>query len=393
MGDAKAKRSQRRSPRGGRAAVVALHRAVRAVSPRIPALAHKRSLFRHPYIVHDVVQYRAAAIALAELESTLWRNYAARRLNWLGEPRETLLVQAMADWRGLFSPDGTPYRSLNRTLMNLPSEVPPELVCQLNQVRLERPFTNALELTALLLVVSNRKAGGALAGLRNRVGIFQRATEADIRDAVARVAACSDRPLLPQRLEDLRFALRFLGDYPRPCGHNPRVFVRSAIRWHRDAAQREALRWTAALGGPDAPTARPVLPLPRIPGITFLSTVGAVVEEGRQMRHCIGSYAGDAVRGACFLFHVEHGDETASIEIDARGDIDQACGPRNVENEAAIWGRRQLTTWAAALRRRTRTQPTRVRVRAGARAKSAASLRQRGRPALDGDAGFRQSLD
>lgn len=373
--EAKAKRSQRPARSGGSAAVIALHRAVRAVSPRVPPLAHKKSVYHHPYIVRDVVHYRAAAIAFANLECALWRNYAARHLGRLGEPSESLLVQAMADWRGLFSPDGAPYRSLNRTLMNLPPGVPPDLVCCLNQVRLERPFTRPLELTALLLVVSNRKADGSLAGLRNRVGIFQRATETDIRDAVARVAACSGRPLLPGRIEDLRFALRFLGDYPGPCGHNLSAFVQSAIRWHRDAARRDALRLTHALGGPDAPTARPALPLPRIPGITFLSTVGAVIEEGRRMRHCIGSYARDAVRGACFLFHVEHGGETASIKIDARGEIGQACGPQNVENDAAVWGRRQLTTWAVALRRLTRIHPARVRVGAEARLRSAASAR------------------
>lgn len=338
----------------GARSCAAVRDALHAVARRVPPLANTPALYRDPYISRDVTRYRAAAIALAYLESTLWRNYCTRHLHWYGTPSEEILVQAMADWRGLFSPDGRSYRSLNRTLMNLPIAVPAELVCHLNQIRLERPITGPLELTVLLLVVSNRKAGGALGGLANRTQLFQHATEAQIEDALARIAASTGRTLCAQRLDDVRFALRFLADFPEPCGDNLTRFAQRAIRWHRDAPQREARQGADALGGADMPTAEPSVALPDIPGIAFLATVGAVIAEGQRMQHCIGSYAREAMHGKCFLFHVDYQGETASIEVDARGMIGQCCGPQNTENTAATWGRRQLETWAARLRQRQR---------------------------------------
>nr|WP_286178136.1 PcfJ domain-containing protein [Rhodopirellula sp. JC639] len=94
------------------------------------------------------------------------------------------------------------------------------------------------------------------------------------------------------------------------------------------------------------PTRQPPIPLPNVPGVQFLSNVGDVLSEGNRMQHCIGGYAGRAVLGHCFLFHVDHAGESASVEIDQTGRIRQACGPKNQSNQATKYATRVLATWA-----------------------------------------------
>jgi len=60
------------------------------------------------------------------------------------------------------------------------------------------------------------------------------------------------------------------------------------------------------MGWPDTPTARPSIPLPAIEGVTLLGTVGEVFDESRRMKHCIASYAADAVAGRSYLFHIDY---------------------------------------------------------------------------------------
>ena len=68
------------------------------------------------------------------------------------------------------------------------------------------------------------------------------------------------------------------------------------------------------------------------------------------MNNCIASYAESAVAGRCYLFHVTHDGEEASVEIDPRGRVRQAEGPANTENRASRWAARQLAAWANGLR-------------------------------------------
>ena len=63
------------------------------------------------------------------------------------------------------------------------------------------------------------------------------------------------------------------------------------------------------------------------------------------MRHCIASYAKRTVGGWAFLFHVEYGGESASVEVDPWEIVRQARGPRNCWNTAAEWGTKELARW------------------------------------------------
>jgi len=104
---------------------------------------------------------------------------------------------------------------------------------------------------------------------------------------------------------------------------------------------------------------RPPIPLPAVPGVTFLATVGAIVEEGERMGHCIATRAEDALRGRCFLFHIDHQGQRASVEVSAKGEIAQAQGPHNTDNTAAWWGARQLRGWGAQFSGRNIQRPRR----------------------------------
>jgi hypothetical protein len=341
---------------------------VAPLAPAPPQLLCSEAMHRDAFVVSDVLAYPAAAIALAFVETALrpadlfWDAVTAKG--------EAALLEAIRNWRGLFSPDGRPYRSLDRTLMQLPAGVPPDLLCELRHVRLERPVVDRLELTTLLLAhrVYRRAANAEVAATHLRAIACARAPE--IVAAVRRTAAAVARRLAPGRIADLEFVLRLLADYPRPGGRRLAALVERALRWHRVAPDvREELQ---AAGGLSAPTVRPPVPLPGDPRIAFLDTMEAVVREGERMRHCVATYARAAARGECFLFHVRHRGAEATVEVGANGVVLQASGPCNQDNAAARWGRRRLAAWGAALlpapvrRRRAREAEARRRRRARA---------------------------
>ncbi len=317
------------------------------IAGRVPALAQEAALYREPYILKDVLAYRAAAIAFAYLQSEQW--HPVLPTGNISDLSAADLLSAMSNWRGLFSPDGKPYGSLNRTLMNLPRDVPPELVCQLSKIRLERPVVNWLELTTLMLYVSTADAAPPEAA-PNRFRMFHHATAAEITDAIRRIGTDTNRELHPRQPEDLRFAIRYLCDYPEPYHGTLGGLVDRVIRWHRQAHERQRLeRQVMQLGGYHQPTVPPLIPLPSLPGVRFLGTVGEIAEEGQRMGHCIATRAEDALHGRCYLFHIDHQGERASVEVSPQGKIVDAEGPHNTNNAAVWWGATQLRSWAAGL--------------------------------------------
>ena len=314
--------------------------------------AHWLTYARHPYLLRDVANHRAAAIALVDLEG-----------GFAGSPRRpeqrlpaAEIARAMAEWRGRFSPDGRAYRSLDRTLMNLPA-LPARLVTELCRVRLEQPVTEALPLQALLLFAAHAEQSRNAAVRASRLHLLQRCSALEVQAAVALVAAATRRRLCADRCDDLRLALDYIADCPEVYQGRLPGLARRAIRWHQDAHLRVRRSEVDRLGGRDAPTARPPIDLPGDPRIQFLATVGAVVQEGERMQHCIAHYAGRAVAGVCFLFHVDFEGEMATFEVSREGEIRQGSGPRNARNQAVAWGHLELQVWATPLRPLPRAAP------------------------------------
>lgn len=335
--------------------VVAVQHAVFLATHDHTDLAEHEALYREPYIVRDVLNYRAAAIALYRVGADLWPEGIAvppKAFEARMSPPPEERIHALRNWRGLFSPSGAPYRSLDRTLMNLPSAIPVYLTCYLRSVKLERPIVSPLVLKAVLYRVANAcdsigRAPSVVAA--NQIRILQHATEDELRGAVAHVAVYTGSPLNNNR--HVRQLVQLISDYPEP--HHGRLggLLKKAIRWDKCRYCNPQILQEVLdeLDGAATPTARPPIPPPAVPGITFLSTVGEIIEEGVRMRHCIAEEASSAVDGHSHFFHIERHGELASIEVDSDGEVTQASGPRNCQNGATRWGAMWLRIWGRKL--------------------------------------------
>lgn len=214
--------------------VLAVQRAVLAATRGDAALARRPALYEDRWLVRDVVAHPAAAIAVRHAWQLTGGLDAAGQL------------ARLRDWKGLFSDIGECYRSLNRTLMNLPPRVPSRLVCELRHVHLERPLRDRLELLAVALYAQAR---------RERAGVFTRGADhsravmhagaARLREALARLAGHLGRPLDERRPGDVRELMRLLADYPERHAGDVVELTERAIR-RELAARREP---AASAGG------------------------------------------------------------------------------------------------------------------------------------------------
>jgi hypothetical protein len=339
----------------------------------------------------DVRRYRAAAAALVmgpELaERAVWAELQASAeftaattmaeraglqiaLNPVGQPpgsnpTRACLERLARGWMGLFSPDGTPYPALARTLMNLPGGVPPKTLGRLAGIRLARPVTDRAVLLAVLTAPCALRGTLGMPpwahdGTRGDDGqltrMLQHATREQVCHAVQIAGAAMHRPLSARRVADIADAMSWACDYPGEHRGTVVGLARKSARWHRDKMQAEAAKAIEQLGG-DRKTTVPAVPLPGAEGVEFLATVARVADEGAQMNHCAASYAQAAVAGRCYLFHVEHSGEHATAEVSPRGKVSQVRGPGNQDNGASRYGRRVLARWGRQLRDTTAEPP------------------------------------
>jgi hypothetical protein len=292
----------------------------------VPRVVKSPDFYACPHVVHDVITYRAAAIACLLAGS----------------------VDDLACWQGLFCPTGRPNGSLRRTLMNLPGGMSPPLVRELRNVELERPIFDRVELTA---AIAGRDS-------HNR-HVFMHAKRDEIHEAFTRVSARIGGNL--RRTNSICRFVRFLMDYPDL--HRGRIvgLAEKAIRWHRQDHQERERQTALSRYGPEKPTASPPIPLPIDTHVRFLARVSDISEEGRMMCHCVGSrnYVEKAVNGSSYIFHVDYQDQTATVEVDRWGNVVQAQGPRNHDNTATAYGRSVLTPWGSQLSVATARQEVR----------------------------------
>jgi hypothetical protein len=356
--------------------IVTVQRAIFAATRGSAKIATEDELYKDWWLVSDIVNYRAAAVAAQQVQDLMWirwhlqkrrrekqleesPQYAALMTlaDSLGvnltidmslvdrpgdfEPRANKeCLEALHDWRTLFSPTGQSYRSLDRTLMNLPGGIPAGLLKHLAYIELERPVTNRLELLFMLHAV--RYSGND--GMKENWCIVEHARAPQIKEAIRRVANFTHNELSHRRANDVKFLASFLADYPNRHNGNVVGWTDRAIAWHRDEQVQE-IEKQVNLMGEDTKVAPPPIPLPEIPEITFLSDVRAVCEEGASMHHCVASYARNAVSGRCYLFHVERNGDRATVEVDYKGRVVQAHGPGNRRNNVATWAKQKLKAW------------------------------------------------
>ena len=341
--------------------VLAIQRIVYKTTGRAATITEQEHFFADSYLVGDVLTYCAAQVGmafldeLASIEPLLRGGYCCVDDDEASFEHQLVFAR---NWRGLFSPSGDPYRSLNRTLMNLPSRFPPRLLLGLPRIRLPRPITSHIELAALC---SRALCGGGTSGPTvgaSQLRTYAHATEAQICTAVERLGLELGRPLSATRASDLDRAVRVMASYPLPHDGGIVGLADKTIRWRREQ-RREGMRellvetgLPSSLRCLETPTALPPFPLLRSQNIRLLRTVEAIIVEAKEMKNCLVQYTSAAVDGRSYLFHVDYGDETACVELRADGRVMQAVGPRNTWNVAAAWGRRRLAAWWA--RRTTR---------------------------------------
>jgi len=227
--------------------------------------------------------------------------------------------------------------------MHLPGGIPSSLLTYLPLIHLPRPMTDRLELLTLLL--SRSEAYAEQPPPAANMELFFHATRAQICDGLERMSQELRFPLSHRRTTDVGTFVRYLLDFPDEHRGQLGGLVRKAIRWHNEHGWEQDFDEFEEPFDAATPTKLPPIPLPTVEGVQFLQTVGDVLEEGKRMNHCIASYADRAVTGHCFLFHVDHEGECASVEVDLRGGVRQACGPSNRPNRATEYAARLLKHW------------------------------------------------
>lgn len=341
--------------------VVGLQRAVFAATFSAPDIVYDERVYERPYLVADVMRYRAAALALANL-TALGRNLGYRPEIHDDDHVELLDRMNAGRWRGLFSADGESYKALNKTLDNLPGGVPATLINGLAGVRLSQPITERAPLVMACLygiIAGYRRGGADNAESRPLARCFATATTGRIKRAMAVAARYNHRELSYRRAADLRYLAGFLMDFPGSFDHEGGIvsLAERTARWHREEAHGQAMRMAATMGGQTRAAAPPIEPpAAKRQGerLEFLQTVERIVAEGERMNNCVGSYARSAVEGRSYLFHAEARGETATVEVHPEGFVVQSQGPFNRRNHAATWAARTLGQWAKGFPERQR---------------------------------------
>lgn len=125
--------------------------------------------------------------------------------------------------------------------------------------------------------------------------------------------------------------------------------TKQSIEWHERIA-RDRTYMAHGISG-DMLTTKPLIDLPEIEGLKFLTTAEEIIDLGIDQHHCIASYAKRACDGDCHIFSYHHTDKeskkesTATIEISNTGQIGQIKGPYNAINEACSAIRPKLQAW------------------------------------------------
>jgi hypothetical protein len=319
-----------------------VHKAFWAVGAKLPDVAWNGRIYEDPYIVSDIVNYRSAACMGFCVDGVM----IAKGVYDTDE-----VAASMRHWKELYSDTGTPYTSLNKTLMNFPGGVPPRLAQNLRYHHLSSPITDRVKLIALTAAIGDRAMDMGDHRCPN-VEIIEHATREQIIEAVQLVPTnlIAGRQWNTRKPWDIQKAIVYITDYPNEHGGNVITLAHRAVRWHDEVYNR---RYPANADNDVADGAEvklPAIALPSEEGITLLKTAGEVKAEGESMRHCIRMYAQGAVDGSHFLFHIEHDGEKASVQVDSRGYVIQAYGPHNCKNKAVEWGTRVLSKWGKGLK-------------------------------------------
>ena len=258
--------------------------------------------------------------------------------------REFYSHSNISDWMKIFTRGEPANSSLTKTLLHCP-RIPMQIFLNLAPSvdgKLPKVFTDSLELKLWLAAISKKchRINGYPFVNSSRKQIFKAKKLVEIH--------------LRQKLDFRKFKdiinfTDFLCDFSNHKEDFQCQLVglaNKSVKWHIKQRQVKLERDKERIKADILKeTKKPSVPLPKNEKILFLENVHMIIQEGEKMGHCVASYAERAIRGQCFLFHVEHGGEEATIEVLPEGTIQQARGPYNKENGACRWGSGVLKRW------------------------------------------------
>lgn len=349
--------------------VVSVHKAVHAAigSSIMSPILGTDELYKNEFIIGDIIRYPAAAMAAGWLDGMTLHQpwvqakypFAAERLKaklrfelcrddaertklyfaaiGTSEQNVPMWLDFLSHWPSVFAFEGAPYRSLNRTLMNMPRQIPLFLLTRFPHIRLERPIIDRAELLLILAYALYPEAP-------NR-HIIMHAHHEDIISMLDVVTRSTNAYFPWRKGSTYRRIASLLSSYPNSYDGNVVGLARRAIRHREELQYQRLLQRTLSQYHPDVHVAKPPVALPSQNNISFLEKVGDITNESAQMKHCVAAYADKAVRGDCYLFHVEYASDKATVEVNRYGMVVQAKGPHNIANEACKWGETVLANW------------------------------------------------
>lgn len=293
----------------------------------------------NPYAINDAINYKAARIAiLYSYESEPWKD----------------------DWMLSFAYNNEKYRSLTRTLMNLPNGIIVSDLISFKHIVLPEPVLTKYKFFAYSAVATDispyRTNDKDTEKTKWFLEVIKRSTDDDIKNAIKYMwhyfpdTNTGDFRKLVSIKQTLKMIFDYLGEYGN---WNILGLAKRSEVYHHDMevmrlAQEERLRKERE-ELKQSKTALPPISLPKNENIKFLDSYESVQKEGSKMQHCIAQYAEKAVRGGCYLFHVDYKDQMASVEISPKGFVVQSYGQKDTTNDASQYGRNVLGKWAKQL--------------------------------------------
>lgn len=328
-----------------------------------PELFQLPALWRNQHLVHDLLKYPAARVALWILAEK------HRERNGLSVADKAALERVLSgnqSWMDVLTPTwrepGSAYRALRRMAMCLPPGARVPELRFLTEIRIPAPVESVLHLRLLSIYAERRRYRLT----EEEFWAIQRVTADEVADALgvlftdrrswvlggvrnkAGTRTWSIRQVM-QCQKRMHSAFADLFDYERPFRGGLRAYTRDSIAWHVGQGRVRRL-----LGSSNGLTTTTALPSPTsfaldVEGcteaeVTRIATVGDLIEEGNRMHHCVASYAHAAHAGDAFIYHVSlPGKGEATVEIDADGRVRQVRSECNaVDTPAVAWAARNL---------------------------------------------------
>lgn len=286
--------------------------------------------WQNPFIRKDCINFRAACLA------SIYRDKSIHDYEFNIQPWE------YSQWKESYDREFTTYTSLNKTFPAINFRVPWYMMNQgFRQNRLPHPYKLREQ------VVSHYVSA-------NRQGLYlDRTINTDILLDADKVEWDETKKAFKKmmnvdfrKINSLVQMCQYLLDYPERYQGTLIGLLRRGEEWHRRIITDR--NKSKSKYSDDTPTAK--LPVEmNIDGITFLKSVGEIIEEGQKMVHCVSSYSNAAVKGRSYLFHIDYKKQQATCEITSGfgGDyrINQIYGPRNQDNLACEWGKKTIGGW------------------------------------------------